>query len=298
LASLLINEPEKPELLSGVRLEYESLGKHLEDLASTASAVNTGEVFIATLEDGAHESGMDMEMDGMEMSPGSLGLVTHNVWAGGTALREKVDALAQLIHADAEQTFIGASSAKSLAVWLTIGITAFGVVLALSLGYWLSTTISQGINKIVSGMKSIAAGDLTTNVESRSSDEIGVMADAYGDMQQYLRDMAGAADKIPEGDVGVVIGVKSNQDALSTAFVKMVETLKGKASVAESIAAGDLSATPNIASPCDTLGLALRSMVGNLRELIGQMGGTANTLEDASAQLNTAAAQAGQSAVP
>ena len=100
----------------------------------------------------------------------------------------------------------------------------------------------------------IAVGDSTTTVNITTSDEIGEMAKSYGAMQLYLTEASEIAEKIGDGDLTVTVKPKSEEDVL---------------------------------------GNALYRMVTNLRQLIGQVGQSANSLTNTSSQLSTAAGEAG-----
>ncbi len=136
-----------------------------------------------------------------------------------------------------------------------IGIAVGAIVVMMLLGFFLSRMISRGVNTVAVALKQISVGDLTAKAEVKSSDEIGQMATAYGEMQGYLQEMVEVAESIAGGDLTASIKAKSEKDALGNAFV---------------------------------------SMISNLRNLIGQVQGTAGSVAQASTQLTNAAEQAGQ----
>ncbi len=138
---------------------------------------------------------------------------------------------------------------------LGIGIAAGSIVLMMVLGFFLSRLISRGVNTVAGALRQIAVGDLTAKVEVNTADEIGEMAKSYSQMQEYLQEMSNAAERIGAGDLTVEVAPKSEEGALGKSFVVMTT---------------------------------------NLRDLIGQVGSTAGSVGEASAQLSNAAEQAGQ----
>jgi methyl-accepting chemotaxis protein len=72
---------------------------------------------------------------------------------------------------------------------IMIGVASIAVIAAVLLSLIISRSISMGIKKISLALKKMATGDLTENVKIKSSDEIGVMCGAYGEMQKYLSDL-------------------------------------------------------------------------------------------------------------
>ncbi|MCH7738484.1 MAG: HAMP domain-containing protein, partial [Chloroflexi bacterium] len=171
-------------------------------------------------------------------------------------LIEELAALAHEIEAGIETSFLAAESAHSSAIKLIVGMAIIAVVAALGIGAYLSMSISKGVTAVGGALKNISLGDITTEVNIKSKDEIGEMARAYGEMREYLVESAEVAGRIGDGDLTVNVKPKSENDALGNAFVQMV---------------------------------------GNLRVLIGDVRTTADNLGSASTQLASAAQQAGQS---
>ena len=159
---------------------------------------------------------------------------------------------AELLKANA---LASAQSSQSSAMVMVISFIVAAVVLGLVIAILLSRSISNGINKIVNALTKIAQGDLTEKVMIDSKDEIGIMANAYGDMQAYLTDMAHAAESIAKGDLSIEVKPRSAQD---------------------------------------TLGNANQKMLSNLRELISQLQEQAESLSNSSQQLHEGATQSGQ----
>ena len=178
------------------------------------------------------------------------------VWdASGGAMLAALGDMEASSAADMQTAMENADSAQSSATTMSIIIAVIATLVATGLGFILSQSISKGVTTIAKALNQIAVGDLSTKVDVSSSDEIGQMAGSYTDMQGYLLDMAGAAEKIADGDLRVTVEPKSEKD---------------------------------------TLGNAFSQMVSNLRGLIGQVGDISTSLGGASEQLSKAAEQAGQ----
>jgi methyl-accepting chemotaxis protein len=65
-------------------------------------------------------------------------------------------------------------------------IAGISVIFAAVLAIIIPQTISGGINKINKALKKMSTGDLTETVKIKSSDEVGVMAQSYNNVQKYL----------------------------------------------------------------------------------------------------------------
>ncbi len=131
-----------------------------------------------------------------------------------------------------------------------------GMALVISLlSWWFARTMVKPLKKISEVAGLIAGGDLGQQVTYQSADEIGDMASAFRAMIGYLQAIAGAAQRIADGDLTEDIQPASKNDELGIAFQQMTE---------------------------------------KLREIVHQLGESATTLTDASRQLVSTSEQAGQ----
>jgi signal transduction histidine kinase len=85
------------------------------------------------------------------------------------------------------QVNIEAGSAQQLTT------TAFGVAVALAglIAIWLTTTISQPVRDLESGMEAVASGDFSyrLSIEPKRHDEFGRLAESYQTMAQQLKQL-------------------------------------------------------------------------------------------------------------
>jgi methyl-accepting chemotaxis protein len=119
-----------------------------------------------------------------------------------------------------------AAQAGATARMILFATAAIAVITGVGLGWWLSSGISGAARKLQTAAVGIAQGDLDQDVSVRSRDEMGQMASAFGNMIEYLRRMAGAANSIADGDLTAQVNAKSARDTLGTAFVKMITNLR------------------------------------------------------------------------
>ena len=227
LEEQLAGEPEMVAKLKQIEEEYE---EHLHELELVAADFAAGDT----------RAGIE---------------AIHVAAAQEAVLEEQLAELAHEIEAGIETSFLSAESAHDNAIKLIVVMAIIAVIAALAIGIYLSMSIAKGVTAVGDGMRKISMGDVSTEVDITSSDEIGDMARAYGDMREYLVESAEIAGRIGNGDLTVDVKPKSENDALGNAFALMV---------------------------------------GKLRGLIGEVRTTATSLGDASNQLASAAQQAGQ----
>lgn len=240
--------------------EAQALGKEIVNEAADLRALMTAEEVTEL------NSFMDAHEQFVEDGEVMAAVYVGGDWEGGNELMEVWDGsggamLSALDDMEVSSTLSmqaateDADNAQSSTTMMTIIIAVIAALVAVGLGFFLSSSISKGVTTIANALNQIAVGDLTTTVNIKSSDEIGQMANSYGDMQAYMLQMAGAAEKIADGDLTVNVAPKSEKDTLGNAFSKMIT---------------------------------------NLRSLIGQVGDIAINVSGASEQLSKAADQAGQ----
>jgi two-component system NtrC family sensor kinase len=73
------------------------------------------------------------------------------------------------------------------AVLVFLAITVLGSLVALALGYYISSRISISIKKLAKASEQVAHGDLDAKVEIRSHDELRELADAFNFMAAALK---------------------------------------------------------------------------------------------------------------
>ena len=106
----------------------------------------------------------------------------------------------------------GAQTAQQTMIVLALIATLLGGALA----FWLARSIATGVNRMKVAAQGIAHGDLAQNVEVRSHDEIGEMADSFREMIAYLATAAETAEQIAAGDLTVRVEPKSDRDISAT----------------------------------------------------------------------------------
>ncbi len=147
-----------------------------------------------------------------------------------------------------------------------IGIFSAAVIaiIALIVSFTIRLIIKP-LKNAVPKVKSIALGDLDTEIAIQSQDEIGQVLSAMQDMVGNLRGTAVMAEQISTGDLDVQVDILSDKDKLGKALDKMVGSFQGTADKASQLALGDLNVEVELLSEKDKLGKALKKMVKGLK---------------------------------
>lgn len=107
-------------------------------------------------------------------------------------------------------------------IWISIG--AFLIVIIMII--YFTRIIAFPINKLSIIAKQIAIGDLKGEViKTDRIDEIGILADSFILMQQYMREKAIQANQIAKGNLEIEVKTLSNNDTMGIAFAEMLNNL-------------------------------------------------------------------------
>jgi methyl-accepting chemotaxis protein len=137
---------------------------------------------------------------------------------------------------------------------LVLALLIVGFTVAVALSLWVAGRMVRVSRRLLAAARGIAAGDLEQRIDVSSGDELGATAGAFRQMIDYLRDIAGAGERIAQGD---------------------------------------LSADVTLRSERDTLGRAFQSMTVSLREMIGEVAATARTVNESSRDVARSSDEAG-----
>ncbi len=163
--------------------------------------------------------------------------------------------IAEEINTQGDVTFASARN-------LLLGVAIVAILLAIASGFLITQSITSPLAVIAGGLIHISKGDLNRDVDQKTKDSISQRKDELGTAgkgmlaaELYLQEMANAAQTIARNDLTVSIKPISEKDELGSAFFLMI---------------------------------------AGLRQAVGQVAESANSLSAASEQLASAAEQAGQ----
>jgi methyl-accepting chemotaxis protein len=118
-----------------------------------------------------------------------------------------------------------ASSTQNTIVILIV-LIAIGVIAAIALGLFVSSSISKPLRKMVEGANKLAVGDTNISMNIDSKDEVGILAKALGEVINAIQQAASHAEQIAAGNVNLTIVPKSDKDILSKSIKQMADTIR------------------------------------------------------------------------
>jgi methyl-accepting chemotaxis protein len=197
--------------------------------------------------------------------------LTGKLGEGVKINRDRLEESKQLAADDYEQTRT-----------LLVSASVVAVLIAIATAFWIALGISSGLRKIMTVAEAVAIGDLDQNVEIKTNDEIKDLVARINTMTGNLRNTAGIADRIADGDLTVMPKPLSDRDTLGLALERMVERLRG-------IVADALSASDNVSSGSQELSASSEQLSQGATE-------QASSAEEASASMEEMAANIKQNA--
>jgi methyl-accepting chemotaxis protein len=169
--------------------------------------------------------------------------------------------------ADSKSAFAQAQVTESHALTTTIALLLLALVVGSVIAYVLARSISRGAGQMLTAATGIADGDVDQHLDVRSRDEIGETATAFERMVAYLKEIAGAADRVATGDLTVTIEPKSDRDALGRSFAAMLQSLRDLVAQVDRTAGSLGTASRDMATTSEEAGKA----VGEIATAVGDV---------------------------
>jgi methyl-accepting chemotaxis protein len=157
-----------------------------------------------------------------------LAMTAHDADVMEPKFEVLMDALEDLnadVAGDAVAAREAGDAAASLSNTLIVTAIVIGVIISLGFGWTISRSISKPVGSMAQVALSISTGDIQHNIDYQSKDEVGILADSFRSLIEYMKELAGAAEAIAKNDLTVIIEPKSEQDVLGNSFKTMTESL-------------------------------------------------------------------------
>jgi methyl-accepting chemotaxis protein len=145
----------------------------------------------------------------------------------------------QLVEANAETDALYASTRL-----IMISVAGVALVIALGAAFWISLTISRGLNKAMGAVRDVSEGDLTKLAEITNKDEIGDLLGHVNTMIERLRGVVGDA-------VSASHNVSSGSQELSASSEQVSQGATEQAAAAEEASASMEQMAANIKQNAD-----------------------------------------------
>ncbi len=107
---------------------------------------------------------------------------------------------------------------------IMIALIVIGLVISILMALYISRDIGGQINHIVSATEALAIGDVNVHVDTSRNDELGMVAKAFEEMVENIREQAMAAERIAGGDMTRNVTIRSDKDLLGKKLQEIIDT--------------------------------------------------------------------------
>ena len=107
-------------------------------------------------------------------------------------------------------------------IWISLAISLVALSVTLVLGLILGNRVGKPISRIASIAEAVSVGELDHQIDIKSRDEVGALAESFRKLIAYMNELSAAARQVAANDLTVSIKPKSVHDVLGNAFQTMV----------------------------------------------------------------------------
>ena len=175
-----------------------------------------------------------------------------------------------------------ANSRMVLLTFITV-VAIFSVVIAV----WMSLSIARGLKRGVELAEAVAIGDLNHDVAHKANDEIKDLISAMQRMTANLRETAGMAAEISNGNLTVTPKPLSDKDILGKSLLDMVERLR-------SVVSDALVASDNVSAGSQQLSSASEQIAQGATEQASSAEEASSSMEEMASNIKQNADNAAQ----
>ncbi len=127
------------------------------------------------------------------------------------------------VASDRAELQAASNAVRNLLIILTITVTA----LVIGASWLLSRAISRPISAVASAMQTLSEGDPNVEIKHKSSDEIGTLSDSARTLVARMKEYAGWANRISQGDLRRRKSKRAitEKDAIGSALTKIMDSL-------------------------------------------------------------------------
>jgi methyl-accepting chemotaxis protein len=146
-------------------------------------------------------------------------------------------------------------------------VSVLGLLVLTGMIFLIATRFSRPIVAISQAAGEIANGNLNVHLKVNQNDEIGRMAQDFQRMIAYVTDVADKAQKIAGGDLTIEVTPLSKEDVLGNAFLQMLANLRTLVGKVKENTAGVGTASAQLASAANQAGQATSQIATTIQQV-------------------------------
>ncbi|MES2221005.1 MAG: methyl-accepting chemotaxis protein [Acidobacteriota bacterium] len=143
-----------------------------------------------------------------------------------------------------------------------------GILVGLGLGIFISRSIANPVAELLKVAEKLAQGDVDQKVDFHSGDELGNLAEAFRNAIAYIQGVAGAIEKLGNGDVNAELEPKSTVDVLTKNFLKTSNSVKSVIIEMKRMSTAHDAGDIDVVIPADQFEGAYRQMANGVNDMV------------------------------
>ncbi|MBU4438579.1 MAG: methyl-accepting chemotaxis protein [Acetobacterium sp.] len=160
-------------------------------------------------------------------------------------------------------------------------VTILGMILAISLGIFLSKIIGKPIQKVSESLNEMNQGHFVMRLKMNQKDEIGEMADALDTFSESIQTViVGTLNNVSAGDVSADIVPRDDQDELAPALIQIIETIRALVDEANMLSAAAVAGKLNTRGDVNAFTGGYRQIVEGVNATLDAVVGPLNVAAD------------------
>ena len=186
----------------------------------------------------------------------------------------------------------GAYYRMGVQLWIVIGaVQLAGIVII-----WLvfRYVLSKPLALLLRTSRALAEGDVGQQIDFKSSDEIGDLAEAYSRVVDYMRDVAGVSERMAGGDLTMEVKPRSERDALGRALSQLVARQQQLIGRVKSVAANVSEASRQLTRAAEQTAQATQQITGTIQQMAKGTAEQSGALQQTAGNVDQMAAAVGQ----
>lgn len=177
----------------------------------------------------------------------AIQLARERAAESGDKVAKSIDEIIGIIDGQTNNIVLEAEATAASARSAIITVIAVAGILGLLLGLFIAKIISDPIQGLVRVAEKAAQGDLTGDVHARSTDEIGILTKAFGDMMTSLRSLIGEVSASAQS-------VASTSEELSAASEQSASAIQQISNSVQQVATGAQQQSTSVNDTASSVG--------------------------------------------
>jgi len=186
--------------------------------------------------------------------------------------------------------------AKNTAVTWALTFVFGAMLIGIFVSFAISRAIANPIKAIAKVADDVSVGDIRHEIHFNSKDEVGVLAESFRRLIEYMKSLAGAAERIAANDLTVQVTPKGDKDVLGNAFKTMTTNLTAMIRQVTDNSTQLVSAATEIASSSEQMARGSQEQTGQTAQVSSAVEEMTATIVESSRNAGEAANQAKEAA--